>query len=474
MYSDSPVSAVPLELIQEIFLRHRNLFHEPLHAVPAVSKDSRSINFVPGYGWIAVSHVCRRWRAAAICCPPLWTQLSVTRSAEWTSEVLARSCGMPLRVTASLGLNSGEKVDALRTVLTDLVRIQSLQLSGHVDAEVVALLSNPAPSLEHLILDHITLPTPADPNLKHSDDALINFPYFLHHDLTPRLTHLELDAFQPRLRGPCTSALKHVVFRHRAAGTLLGRPYTSPCLHRVLAALQHMPALESLAFEREAHAVLDLAAEAELAGDLPDVVLPRLRALRIHATAEECVAFLDCATLPALEKFTLTCARSSTEYPPTLAPALARTAQALPATHALSISRFTGSGFHRYMRFTGRAPASASAVPFGGPTFDVMLDRGYGRENVIPLLAGCLPLQSVRELQVESRAEPEEAAWRTVLGAMPNLESVAVVGQLARQRLPELHACVEAVLGAEEARKEASARRRIPEVSCCSSKSGYA
>lgn len=454
------LSTIPLEILQEIFFHHRALVHEPRQ--PTTSSGGERCT--PGYGWISVSHVCRRWRAASVFCPPLWTQISVTRSNEWMSEVLARSASMPLQILADLGAATSDKARAVQTILTALDRIQSLRLSGFVDAETAALLTNPAPSLERLVLDHITFPIPADP--KHSsDDALTYFPYFLHHDLTPRLARLELDAFQPRLRGPCTDALRHLVFRHRVAGTLLGRRYTSPCLHGLLAVLQSMPALESLDFEREAHAMLGPAAEAELEGGLPDVVLPCLRTLRVHATAEECVVLLNTTTLPALERFTLSCARNGMEYPPALGPALARTLAVLPAAHTLSISRFTGSGFHRYMRFTGGSSKTESAAPGAeGHTFDVMLDRGYGREEVVPLLAGCLPLHDVRELQVESQTGPVEAAWRCVLDAVPNLESVAVGGLLAKQRLPEVRACVDAILGEEDVGKdlEVPSGRRIP------------
>ena len=152
------------------------------------------------------------------------------------------------------------------------------------------------------------------------------------------------------------------------------------------------------------------------------------------------------------------------EYPAALGPALAHTLAVLPPTHGLSVARFTGSGFHRYLRFTGRPSKDVSGSGAEGHTFDVMLDRGYGREEVVPLLAGCLPLQDVRELQVESQTGPVESAWRSVLDAVPNLESVAIGGLLARQRLPEVRACVEAILGAEDVGKdsEVPAGRRIP------------
>ena len=460
--SHSPSSSIPLEILQEIFLDHRSLVHEPRQPGVIPSSDDRSMKRVPGYEWISVSHVCRRWRAAAIFCPPLWTQITVTHSTEWMSEIITRSGSMPLQVIADLGASVSDKTHAFKIILAALDRIQSLRLSGYVDAETAALLANPARSLEHLVLDHISLPVPA--GLKHTADELAYFPYLLHRDLTPRLAHLELDAFQPRLRVPCTDTLKHLVFRHRVAGTLLGRRYTSPCLHGLLAALQAMPALESLDFEREAHAMLGPAAEAELEGGLLDVVLPALRSLRVHATAEECVALMNTATLPALESFALSCARNGMEYPAALGPALAHTLAVLPPTHGLSVARFTGSGFHRYLRFTGRPSRDASGSGAEGHTFDVMLDRGYGREEVVPLLAGCLPLQDVRELQVESQTGPVESAWRSVLDAVPNLESVAIGGLLARQRLPEVRACVEAILGAEDVGKdsEVPAGRRIP------------
>lgn len=52
-----PIEALPEEIILDIF---------------AILVHS---TFAPSYGWLAVTHVCRRWRTAALGCPVLWTRV---------------------------------------------------------------------------------------------------------------------------------------------------------------------------------------------------------------------------------------------------------------------------------------------------------------------------------------------------------------------------------------------------------------
>ncbi|GJE90059.1 F-box protein [Phanerochaete sordida] len=52
-----PIEALPEEIILDIF---NILVHS---------------TFGPSYGWLAVTHVCRRWRTAALGCPVLWTRV---------------------------------------------------------------------------------------------------------------------------------------------------------------------------------------------------------------------------------------------------------------------------------------------------------------------------------------------------------------------------------------------------------------
>jgi len=438
----SPAVGIPLEILQQIFLHHRDLVHGLSQCKPHDYQSGRAVKHSSGYQWIAVSHVCRRWRAGVVHCPLLWTHLSVARSAEWMSEVIARSDNMLLHVTAELGTTlSNSKTQAFRMILAQLHRIRSLHISGEVGDEILPLLANPAPRLERLVLDHVVLPTPAD--LKNCDDAYTYFPSFLQRDLTPRLEHLELDAFQTRFQGPCADSLKRLVFRHRVAGMFMGRRYTGPCLRGLLDALQNMPSLESVAFDKEAHVTLNPAAEAELQASLPDVVLPYLRSMCVHATAEESVALLDHLSLPALAKITLSCARNSAEYPETLPVALGHTLGTLPEIRALHLARFTGTGFHRYMRFGGYAASASGSAPV--PTFDIMVDRGYGHEEIVPSICQALPLQAVRELTIDSQEDMSESAWLALLGALPNLASIAVAGSFAPYKLRDVRARLEGI-----------------------------
>jgi hypothetical protein len=80
------ISVLPPELLARIF--HFHAFVEP-----AWSTDVRRL------GWIAVTHVCQRWRQVALDDSSLWTRISgYSASAEWIAETLVRARNAPLVV----------------------------------------------------------------------------------------------------------------------------------------------------------------------------------------------------------------------------------------------------------------------------------------------------------------------------------------------------------------------------------------
>ncbi|KAI9448462.1 hypothetical protein H4582DRAFT_2068969 [Lactarius indigo] len=53
------------------------------------------------HGW-QVTHVCRRWRNAALSCPSLWVEI-ISTNFEWTSAMLERSKDLPIHVSVDDG-----------------------------------------------------------------------------------------------------------------------------------------------------------------------------------------------------------------------------------------------------------------------------------------------------------------------------------------------------------------------------------
>lgn len=90
----SPVWLLPDELLVEIFTHYCNLWRR--------SRTPDTIRHkVPHYGWIKITHVCRRWREVATHAPLLWEYVLVT-SAECVESMITRTASVPLRVQGSL------------------------------------------------------------------------------------------------------------------------------------------------------------------------------------------------------------------------------------------------------------------------------------------------------------------------------------------------------------------------------------
>ncbi|KAI0051988.1 hypothetical protein FA95DRAFT_1451575, partial [Auriscalpium vulgare] len=51
-------------------------------------------------GWIAITHVCRRWRQVAIGYPLLWTNIDFSYGRAWTQAFLSRARSAPLSITS--------------------------------------------------------------------------------------------------------------------------------------------------------------------------------------------------------------------------------------------------------------------------------------------------------------------------------------------------------------------------------------
>ncbi|KAH8834936.1 hypothetical protein DL96DRAFT_1572303 [Flagelloscypha sp. PMI_526] len=133
--STSPSIRIPPELLQQIFLVHRQIvmldccreFSEERHR----SERPTSTLYNPYVPWLAPSQVSTNWRAVALACGNLWNEFLFT-SIPWTKEFMARSRDAPLHVVfPTAPSNFGEyqlMLKCLVLVCRQPERVESLDL----------------------------------------------------------------------------------------------------------------------------------------------------------------------------------------------------------------------------------------------------------------------------------------------------------------------------------------------------------
>ncbi|KAI0265536.1 hypothetical protein BC834DRAFT_164725 [Gloeopeniophorella convolvens] len=190
----SPISKVPVELLQSIFCYFRLTY----------DRDGRPSYLPPRsdgpLGWTAIMHVCRHWRHAARQCSELWVRIPL-RSTEWTEVALECSRPRPIVVQWQKGFEKRRGRPSIRAVqlaLKELPRIRVLSLEavffpshGHFDRFIAlpsgffdGLDKDHAPALEVFRLIN-AWPTDLD--------GPISPPQLMHVQLSPKLHLLHLE-----------------------------------------------------------------------------------------------------------------------------------------------------------------------------------------------------------------------------------------------------------------------------------------
>ncbi|EAU83314.1 hypothetical protein CC1G_10755 [Coprinopsis cinerea okayama7 len=146
-----PISQLPDEILCKIFsdAQEYDIF-------------SRSSEMVRKFrSWLAVTHVCVRWRNAALACSALWGRL-ITNAAgpEWLKAMTERSkqCSISVRIDADVL----EHEKAIRGMLLRPSRLRALRMYGGTASlqQALALLKVPATQLEELNIAFPSLMTP--------------------------------------------------------------------------------------------------------------------------------------------------------------------------------------------------------------------------------------------------------------------------------------------------------------------------
>src|SRR5258708_37372795 len=132
-----PITLLPVEILSEIMC-YMPLFYG--HDAPDIRPLNRDLDPSRRFTrdgpirtphWVAVSHVCHRWREIALKCKALWTCIPVV-SVRWAERALALSDPHPLTLridSEDSSLDRGyASVGALRTVLSHMSRIRKIRI----------------------------------------------------------------------------------------------------------------------------------------------------------------------------------------------------------------------------------------------------------------------------------------------------------------------------------------------------------
>ncbi|KAF9552326.1 hypothetical protein CPC08DRAFT_714723 [Agrocybe pediades] len=256
-----PIHAVPVELLQEIFLSNTELDDVPPHDRLTTARHS--------------SQVCQLWRSILLQTPRVWSRLldlnSLAKSkAKWREVVVSRIGEAPIWMEGSIKPTT---LSLVTSVLEKKWRnVQILQLEGTLDdypTENWSFLGREAPILERIFLH---FPDP----VHYIQRIQWQYPDVLFDDSAPKLKEFELSsAIRVVFLDPWFSNLRTLVFT-------MGQT-----VHQIFSLLQTTPQLEQL--HLLPGSIIDK-------GDtsVPAIALPRLEFMHLgHRSCSEAIPFLE-------------------------------------------------------------------------------------------------------------------------------------------------------------------------------------
>lgn len=257
------------------------------HALP--DRDTRMLR--------SLSQVCRWWRSIILQAPLLWRKaLNLADRSAWFSEVLRRTCAVPLEVFFDVAEDyTGYAIPNLTAVMIDnLGRCASLHIEGYGDdiEEIVSSRTriDQVPLLRRLLIRNISCSVPSTP------DGEAGIPDSFLSVLAPQLTSLHLegctfnwDIVHTRLapRSPLLSSLFIRSFHIQSAATVA----------QLLSVLELLPNLKDLSLQNSF-------VSGETDGNVPfrKVLLSQLTSLAFESSAVAGAIFLAALELPSLAK----------------------------------------------------------------------------------------------------------------------------------------------------------------------------
>ncbi|KAI0372924.1 hypothetical protein BV20DRAFT_1014134 [Pilatotrama ljubarskyi] len=229
--------------------------------------------------WTYIAHVCHRWRAIALGCAALWTQLS-TRYPEAAITCLERSADAPLSFVIHSRATVGSSKELIDRVRPHMNRMRHLYVpwthmrdaDGNISELLSSLLDAPATQLETFYVYRVR-----------ADGTCFALPTLFAGD-TPRLRVLKLSYCYPQMGSVYLGNLRELYIRGRK------RDLISMELSRLLAILEACPALEILVTVKARFVITQ---PPEQAGEpLRQVRLDKLRRLDIARCSASVVSTL--------------------------------------------------------------------------------------------------------------------------------------------------------------------------------------
>ncbi|ETW81199.1 hypothetical protein HETIRDRAFT_459597 [Heterobasidion irregulare TC 32-1] len=383
----SPISILFPELLLSIF-----------ELIPFLWQPDEPSRFYD-INWIAITHVCRRWRIIALNAPFLWRDIEFS-TPRWTQEMLLRSQSIPINIRFHLDFlkypPTMQKVIAL--AMGNIQRVRSLRLTGQV-VETLIQCTTPALLLEELHLEYAAMPPPAN----------LFIPDSLFDGSAHKLRSLFLKGLSIHLTSPLLPGLSSLTVQGDSRS-----PRHS--LARWLDALTRMPKLETLcliqALSRTSHAQTQ-GTDTPLP---PTVLLPHLRTLAFTSNSlTDCVEFTRRLAIPSSTSIELrTYVASIDELTPhAIVPSYAHT----PVT-AFRIT-------HTAIGFSIAGSLGDPDIPAFSLSIVIYEERSLIAQGILHTLAH-FNVKSVRSLLIDLGGMTLD--WAPVLSCFPLVNTIHVRG----------------------------------------------
>ena len=304
-----PITLLPVEILSEIMC-YMPLFYG--HGAPSIHPLDSDVDPSGRFTrdgpirtphWVAVSHVCHRWREVALKCKALWTCIPLVSPA-WAQRALALSNPHPITIRIDSKDSSIDRgyvsADALFLALAHMSRIRKIRIHSpwgtkygdRILSFVYAALCGGAPVLEELDLgSDVPLMVHSGPEWGTMASAIAEL----------RVLRLE-QCFLPADSFLFHSGLTHL----RLSGTRI----MWPTLESLLSTLALMPKLQIL----ELYGVSPSAHSSSSSSfDSPSLDLPLLKEVHLGGTAQSILAVLQSFVLPGNVQVFVTLPDSVTE-----------------------------------------------------------------------------------------------------------------------------------------------------------------
>ncbi|KZV72440.1 hypothetical protein PENSPDRAFT_649710 [Peniophora sp. CONT] len=261
----TPIRRFTAEVLVQIF--GWSVIVDPVHLAGSRNLDKPLPRHL--YGWLNVTHVCRRWRRLALDSPALWTNIHTTMGESWVDAFLTRSKN--LTVSFSNFYNPSVVEDPYRLMANPILaehiqRMHAITLLQPKYGKLHTDLLQTLPALESLTL--------------FSQFLMLANTSFAEEFHAPRLRHISVLSPQNfPLHAPFVRNLSSLCLANRSTpGFIEPGAFYEP--------LRHMNRLERLCLE-------DLLPGTNGATEMEPVALPHLTLLRLHGKCDQVIGMLS-------------------------------------------------------------------------------------------------------------------------------------------------------------------------------------